>query len=193
MTNQPAKFQPFLKDYGNPLSPNELADKFEEMAEKFMAIEKEYINPESGNKEIPVLDFEKGFASPIPGESGGNGIDSPCHTVACHGGWAYFALTGNHDWFSLGVERLSDFLGFSRDLYDYPTLQSWAKDFPRLWNNNYGIDMFSASAGPLAFGRDDGDVMYLHDIAEHYRVVARNLRKYETDYHRRMKRVENLK
>lgn len=65
-----------------------------------------------------------------------------CGTIACHAGW--FAVANGKDWdpdysFSDAANEMAQFLGFgNRD-----GLESWAKNNPALWGNDFGDVMFS--------------------------------------------------
>lgn len=95
-----------------------------------------------------------------------------CGTVACHAG--YFAdlrgvsiitdmFSDSYYDFIASANDMAQFLGF----YDKGRLKDWANDYPHLWGNVWGFDMFCTWN---AFGFDNART--LKTIGKHWLAVA---------------------
>lgn len=127
-------------------------NKFIEMGLKFKVVHR-IQNLTSEN-----LDFCEGYLT-----------ETPCGTVACHGGWGcvLFDITGDYE---AGGNAIAKFLGF----YDMEQFQDWAADNPEFWGNDYGEDMFYAN-GYQAFGFEEFDEVTVDDIGDHHIAVGKRL------------------
>lgn len=127
----------------------ELAEKFLEMAEKFL--------PYAAN-EHNVLDMGESFVK-----------EHTCGTAACHGGYAAIILAGgtHNTYYVRGAHALACFFGFG-----YPEqLEEWADLNPSIWGNTKGLDMFCSAS---AFGMHYNHQSLTH-VVKHYLLVAKNL------------------
>lgn len=132
----------------------ELADRFIQMAEKFIGIFKE---------RQTKLNFDKSKVE-----------INACGTIACHGGFGLLALSPRKvrtEDFNDGARKLALFLGFEDD----DDLENWALANPDIWGGEDGHWMF-CPGGYRAFGRTEEDPpMTLGDIASWYLDVAGRL------------------
>lgn len=105
--------------------------------------------------------------------------DKPiCETPLCHGGWlavmfeseklehpSAFLPPQSKSFYIAGAREAARFLGF----VDGSALRKWADQWPNIWGNLFGYQMFAAEA---AFGDDLIGVLKLSDIAKHYAAVG---------------------
>ena len=127
----------------------ELAEKFLEMAEKFL--------PYAANEKYQL------------GMGMCNVYKNECSTVACHGGYAAIILCAPNEFTSYhaGAHALAKFFGFE----NRAELKAWAHFNPHIWGNRNGDDMFCSGE---AFGVAITTAT-LKDIVSHYLLVAKNL------------------
>lgn len=127
----------------------ELAEKFLEMAEKFLPY---------AARENCKLDMMEPYL-----------YKHRCGTTACHAGYAALILlkAQHKTHFKKGANALAEFLGFS----SYFSLEDWADDNPAIWGNVNGTGMFACYE---AFNMGASD-QSLAGIVKHYMLVAKNL------------------
>lgn len=141
----------------------QLANKFDELAGKF---EKFIADNKLQNTEVDMKESED-----LRREH-----KNLCDTPACHGGWAsiMFGLEGepgDDSFYKRGAEKITKFLGFSNK----DDLSDWAYEYPLLWGNIFGANMFSDQ---IAFTPRDSDTITLPEIPAWYRGVAKRIREH---------------
>jgi hypothetical protein len=92
-----------------------------------------------------------------------------CRTPACHAGWFGVALDGgkrvNYNEYAY---EMAKFLGFKHR----GALEDWADNFPEIWGNDFGSDMFSDN---IAFGKYRDEKLTLKDVSNHWFGVAKRM------------------
>jgi hypothetical protein len=102
--------------------------------------------------------------------------EAMCGSPACHAGWFGVFFNDEHSTFSSYSEKMTELVGLPHPnayLCGFSSgLGVWANNNPKLWGNKNGDEMFSTV---MAFGKKDGDVITMQDIATHWYGVAERL------------------